>query len=180
MNYRKDIYEKVKFMLKDNSNVNINCSKLARQYGCDRRTVSKAINAVKNNLPPPKVSKPRKTDGFELIIEEKLKTGAPAIAICNYLIKHHGYTGSYTTIKDFVRNLNLEKQKQAVIRFETNPGIQAQVDWKESLKFKTQDGDTIKFNVFLLILGFSRTKFLCVTETRDLHTVEECLVKAFK
>ena len=127
-----------------------------------------------------KANKPRKTDGFELIIKEKLKTGAPAIAICNHLKKHHGYTGSYTKIKDFVRNLNLEKQKQAVIRFETNPGIQAQVDWKESLKFKTQDGDMIKFNVFLLILGFSRTKFLCVTETRDLHTVEECLVKAFK
>ena len=180
MNYRKDIYEKVNFMLKDNSNVNINCLRLARQYGCDRRTVSKAINAVKNKFPPPKVNKPRKTDGFELIIEEKLKTGAPAIAICNYLKKHHGYTGSYTTIKDFVRNLNLEKQKQAVIRFETNPGIQAQVDWKESLKFKTRDGDMIKFNVFLLILGFSRTKFLCVTETRDLQTVEECLVKAFK
>ena len=56
-------------MLKDKSNVNINCSKLARQYGCDRRTVSKAINAVKNNLPPPKANKPRKTDGFELIIQ---------------------------------------------------------------------------------------------------------------
>ena len=137
---------------------------------------SKAINAVKNNLPQPKVNKPRKTDGFELIIEEKLKTGAPAIAICNYITKHHGYTGSYTTIKDYIRKLNLEKQKQAVIRFETNPGIQAQVDWKESMNFKTKDGDTIKFNVFLLILGFSRTKFLCVTETRDLHTVEECLV----
>ena len=48
-NYIKDIYEKVKFMLKDNSDVNINCSKLARQYGCDRRTVSKVISAVKNN-----------------------------------------------------------------------------------------------------------------------------------
>ena len=89
MNYRKDIYEKVKFMLKDNTQVDINCSKLARQYGCDRRTVSKAINAVKNNLPPPKTNKPRKTDAFELIIEEKLKTGAPAIAIFNYIIKHH-------------------------------------------------------------------------------------------
>ena len=46
--------------------------------------------------------------------------------------------------------------------------------------FKTIDGDTIKFNVFLLILGFSRTKFLYVTESRDLKTVEECLVRAFK
>lgn len=87
MNYRKDIFEKVKFMLKDSSQVNNNCSKLARQYGCDRRTVSKAINAIKNNLPPPKVNKPRKTDGFELIIEKKLKTGAPAIAIATELSK---------------------------------------------------------------------------------------------
>ena len=68
MNYRKDIYEKVKFMLKDKSNVNINCSKLAHQYGFDRRTVSKAINAVKNNLPPPKANKPRKTEGISLVL----------------------------------------------------------------------------------------------------------------
>ena len=76
----------------------------------------------------------------------------------NYITKHHGHTYSYTTIKDYVRKLDIEKQKQAVIRFETNPGIQAQVDWKDSMKFKTKDGDTIKFNVFLLILVFSRSK----------------------
>ena len=54
------------------------------------------------------------------------------------------------------------------------------MDWKESMKFKTKSGDTIKFNVFLLILSFSRTKFLYVTESRDLNTIEECLVRAFK
>jgi hypothetical protein len=58
--------------------------------------------------------------------------------------------------------------------------VQAQVEWKESLKFKTKDGETIKFNVFLLILGFSRTKFLMVTETRDLQQVEFSLACAFK
>ena len=73
--------------------------------------------------------------------------------------------------------MNIEKQNNAVIRFETNPGIQAQVDWIESLNFKTKDGETIKFNVFLLILGFSRTKFLMVTETRDLQQVEFGFVK---
>ena len=180
MNYRKDIYEKVKFMLKENPEANINCSKLARIYGCDRRTISKNIDIVKNNMPQPKNNRIKKIDGFENIIKEKVKTGAPAIAICNYLKKHHKYTGSYTIIKDFIRNLNAENQKEAVIRFETNPGFQAQVDWKESMKFKTKSGDTIKFNVFLLILGFSRTKFLYVTESRDLNTIEECLVRAFK
>ena len=120
----------------------------------------KNIDIVKNNMPQPKNNRIKKIDGFENIIKEKVKTGAPAIAICNYLKKHHKYTGSYTIIKDFIRNLNAENQKEAVIRFETNPGFQAQVDWKESMKFKTKDGDTIKFNIFLLILGFSRTKFL--------------------
>lgn len=76
--------------------------------------------------------------------------------------------------------MNIEKQHNAVIRFETDPGIQAQVDWKESLKFKTKDGETIKFNVFLMILGFSRTKFLMVTETRDLQQVEFSLACAFR
>ena len=103
----------------------------------------------------------------------------PLLLSVNYITKHHDIQAHIPQLKTISEKLNLEKQKQAVIRFETNPGIQAQVDWKESMNFKTKDGDTIKFNVFLLILGFSRTKFLCVTETKDLHTVEECLVKAF-
>lgn len=74
-------------MLKENPEANINCSKLARIYGCDRRTVSKNIDAVKNNMPPPKSNRTKKTDGFESIIEEKVKTGVPAITICNYLKK---------------------------------------------------------------------------------------------
>ena len=160
MNERKDIFERVKYIMKDDSEIKVNCSKLARQLNCDRRTVSRYIDITKSGKElPPRVI-PKKTDGFEHIIEEKVKTTAPAIAIYNYLAKEHGYTGSYSTIKRYIHNLNTEKQRDAVIRFETNPGIQAQVDWKESLKCKTKDGETIKFNIFLLILGFSRTKFL--------------------
>ena len=180
MNQRKDILERVKHIMKEQAELKVNCSKLARQLNCDRRTVSRYVEIAKKGEKPPQRVYPKKTDGFEHIIEEKVKTTAPAIAIYHYLAKEHGYTGSYSTIKRYIRNLNIEKQNNAVIRFETNPGIQAQVDWKESLKFKTKDGETIKFNVFLLILGFSRTKFLMVTETRDLQQVELCLACAFK
>ena len=54
------------------------------------------------------------------------------------------------------------------------------MDWKESLKFQTKAGDIIQFNVFLLILGFSRTRFLMVTESRDLRQVEFSLACAFR
>ena len=180
MNLRKDIFERVKYMMKEQSEMKVNCSKLARQLNCDRRTVSRYVELAKNGKKPTKRVYQKKTDGFEKIIEEKVKTTAPAIAIYHYLVKNHGYKGSYSTLKRYIHNLNIEKQHNAVIRFETDPGIQAQVDWKESLKFKTKDGETIKFNVFMMILGFSRTKFLMVTETRDLQQVEFSLACAFR
>ena len=160
MNLRKDIYERVKYIMKEQPEMKVNCSELARRLNCDRRTIRRYVELAKNGEKPSKRVYQKKTDGFEHIIEEKVKTTAPAIAIYHYLVKEHGYTGSYSTLKRYIHNLNIERQKDAVIRFETNPGIQAQVDWKESLKFKTKDGETIKFNVFLIILGFSRTKFL--------------------
>ena len=180
MNLRKDIFERVKYMMKEQPEMKVNCSKLARQLNCDRITVSRYVELAKNGKKPTKRVYQKKTDGFEKIIEEKVKTTAPAIAIYHYLVKNHGYKDSYSTLKRYIHNLNIEKQHNAVIRFETDPGIQAQVDWKESLKFKTKDGETIKFNVFLMILGFSRTKFLMVTETRDLQQVEFSLACAFR
>jgi len=180
MNYRKDIYEKVKFMLKEKDGIKLNYAKLGRQYNCDPRTIKKHVEQVKRDASPPKRIIVKKTDGFEAIIEEKVKTGAPAIAIYNYLSEEKGYTGSYSTLKSYIHNLHIDKQEKAVARFETRPGQQAQVDWKESMRFQTTDGGIIKFNIFLLTLGYSRVKFLYVTETRDLRQVEECLVEAFK
>lgn len=62
---------------------------------------------------------------FEHIIEEKVKTTATAKAIYHYLAKEHGYIGNYSIIKNYIYNLNIEKKKDAVFQFETNPDIQS-------------------------------------------------------
>ena len=181
MNFRKDIFERMTYIVKTETNSKPNYAKLARQFNCDYRTVKQYYEAASQGvkqLPDRKL--PKKTDGYEQIIEEKLKTGAPAIAIYQYLREEKCFKGSYSTIKQFIHNYHRLQQHQAVVRFETTPGLQAQVDWKESLKFKTKSGDEIKFNVFLLILGFSRFKFLMVTESRDRLQVEFCLACAFR
>ena len=108
MNERKDILEKVKHLMKENSEIKVNCSKLARQLNCDRRTVSRYIDITRSGKEATQREYPKKTDGFEHIIEEKVKTTAPAIAIYNYLAKEHGYTGSYSKIKRYIHNLNIE------------------------------------------------------------------------
>lgn len=54
MNYRKDIYKKVKFMLKEKDDLKLNYAKLERQYSCDPWTIKKHVERVKNNEPSPK------------------------------------------------------------------------------------------------------------------------------
>jgi transposase len=44
-------------------------------------------------------------------------------------LKNMGYTGSYDTIKVYVRKIKEQETRLAYVRFETEPGLQAQVDW---------------------------------------------------
>ena len=83
MNERKDILERVKHLMKENSEIKVNCSKLARQLNCDRRTVSRYIYITRSGKEASQREYPKKTDGFEHVIEEKVKTTAPAITSCS-------------------------------------------------------------------------------------------------
>ena len=42
-----------------------------------------------------------------------------------------GYEGRKSILKDYVAGVRRKLLTQAVMRFETEPGLQAQVDWKE-------------------------------------------------
>lgn len=175
---RVEIYEEV-YMAKQEG-LKVNYSEIARKYNCDPRTVKRyyekvdALPFVRNERIIPKV-----TDGFEEIIREKfLVNNAPAIAIYN-LLKDKGYKGSYTTIKNFTHKLKSEKIEEATIRFETNPGFQCQIDWKEKLKLISKSGVEFIINIFLSILGFSREKYVELTIDKTQPTLFRCLTNMF-
>lgn len=177
---RKDISEII--FMEDKENNKINYSKVARQYNCDPRTVKRYFES---RLETPTIRKPRKifkvTDGFETIIEEKfIVHNAPAIEIYNILKNKYNYKGSYSTIKNYIHNLKKEKTKEAIIRFETNPGQQCQIDWKESLKIINKNGEIFVINIFLSILGYSRLRYIELTLDRTQPTLFKCLTNAIK
>jgi len=177
---RTDIFEAI-FMASKN-NGKINCAEIARQYNCDVRTVRRYYNARDKN---PTIRKPREikkvTDGLESIIKEKyLDYKAPAIAIYHFLKEKYGYKGSYSTIKEFTHNLKQELILDATIRFETNPGLQSQIDWKENLLLKNRKGEGFLINIFLSILGFSRLKYIELTLDKTQPTLFKCLTNMFK
>jgi hypothetical protein len=66
------------------------------------------------------------------------------------------------------------------MRFETSPGFQAQVDWKEKFKLSNRNGEIIEFNVFIVVLGYSRMKYLMITKDRTQTTVFKGLLESFK
>lgn len=59
--------ERVKHSMKENSEIKVNSSKLARQLNCDRRSVSRYIDITRSVKETTQREYPKKTDGFEHI-----------------------------------------------------------------------------------------------------------------
>ncbi len=75
------------------------------------------------------------------------------------LVAQRGYRGSYDTVKLFVKPLRAVRQQadRALIRFETPPGQQSQIDWgSRRVYFRTR---LVVQHLFVLTLGFSRRGF---------------------
>jgi transposase len=46
-------------------------------------------------------------------------------------LRNHGYDGGMSVLRDYAAKVRTEVVTKAAWRFETEPGFQAQVDWKE-------------------------------------------------
>lgn len=57
----------------------------------------------------------------------------------------------------------------APMRYETEIGYQAQLDWKENIKFVLSTGEIISINIFVLILSYSRFRVyrLSLSKTQE-------------
>lgn len=172
---RKDIYERIKVLKMDN--IKPNFAELAKTWGCDYRTAKKYFYQD-SNKPLIRKSIPSKLDDYKEIINEKLKLCCSYNSIYKFIQKK-GYQGKYTILRDYCSLFKLDENKKATIRFETNPGLQAQVDWKETMTLHYRNGEAITFNIFLILLGYSRLKYIELTLDRSQDTVFKSLIHAF-
>lgn len=173
---RKDILNSI-IQMKEVKNL-VNKSEIARRFNCSINTVNKYLNIQEHNIKNRKYSS--KLDDFKGIIIEKTDDfSANGRAIFNF-IRDKGYTGSYGTVSKFIKEHKQEEQNKATMRFETTPGFQAQVDWKENFKIINKDGKEFEINIFLMILGYSRYKYIELTLDKTQDTLFECIMHACK
>jgi transposase len=154
---------------------------IARKVGCDRRTVKRYLDQPERiNQPRQQTPRPTKLDPYRERLNDYLDEDEHYRATWLYdqLVKQ-GYTGGYEAVKTAAREIKGERQRLAYVRFETEPGQQAQVDFGE-FQVSHPDGTVTKLYQFSLILGYSRQLYGELLERCDLPSFLDALQRAFQ
>jgi transposase len=114
----------------------------------------------------PRPPVPTKLDPYKLLIQTRLDAFPELSSVRLFEeIEADGYTGGYTQLKEHVRTVRPRPEPEPIVRFETPPAHQAQVDFAE---FRFPWG---KRFALLVVLGYSRLLWLRFYPKQDMRTL---------
>jgi transposase len=157
-------------------------AEVARELGISRRTVYHWIatgqlereldEAPVRYTPRPAIA--CKIDPFRNMIEVRLSE-FPKLTSARLFeeVRAAGYAGGYTQIKEYVRQVRPARPADPVVRFETPPGHQAQVDFAE---FRLPWG---KRYALVVVLAYSRLLWLQFYARQTMAVLTRGLEDAF-
>ena len=168
-----------RFMIKELHSQGISISEIARQIARDRKTVRRGIEE-----PLLQCSQPRQAVRYRLgpyveHLEKRLAEGVLNASKLYDEIKQQGYAGSRSQLRAFVHPFRTARQTQATVRFETEPGEQAQVDWGH-FGHIDHHGHQRRLYAFLMTLGWSRAMYVEFTVSADAAWWLRCHEHAFQ
>jgi transposase len=129
----------------------------------------------------PKYRAQNRRSGLEpyyLMIGDWLKSQDYKATRIHELVSMQGYEGGYETVKRYVGKLKSERNRVAYLRFETHPGLQAQVDLAD-FKVTCGNGLDLLLYVFIMVLGFSRHMYVEFIERCTMPVFLDCLKNGF-
>jgi len=160
---------------------------IARDLHLSRKTVAKVLVEHRQQrangttgLPKPRENRGSLVDPYEATLLDYLAR-YPDMSAVRLLeeLRHRGYAGGYTVLRQRVKQLRQQCHRAPVERFETGPGLQAQMDWAVYTVDFTQEGRR-KVNLFSYVLGYSRRQYIHFTASQDLETTLREHVRAFE
>lgn len=152
---------------------------IARKLGIHRKTVKKHLESNCFPTYSRTSAKPSILEPYHQVIRDFLDEDDYQATWIFERLKRMGYAGSYDTLKVFVRSIKEQKCRIAYTRFETEPGLQAQVDWGD-FKIADNAGNTTTVYAFVMVLGFSRAMYVEFVERCTLESFMDCHLRAFR
>jgi transposase len=161
---------------------------IARELGIARQSVQRVLDqvaaertgAVKSaHVPRPPRRRPSQLDSYEPLLRELL-TRYPNMTARRLFeeLRGRGFAGQYTIVRERVGLLRPRPTKEPVLRFETAPGAQAQMDYGVYDIDFTQEGRR-RVYLFNYLLAYSRRAYLRFVDTQDFTTTIREHVRAF-
>lgn len=157
----------------------VSISEIARQTGHTRKTVRKYVHTRQPPAYKPRPKRPSILDPYKPYLRRRMGEG---VFNCSKLwdeIKRQGYRGGKTILKEFIKPYRDARKELATVRFETEPGKQAQIDWAHFGEI-FHEGRERKLYAFIMTLGYSRAMYLEFTTSQDTEHFFQCQMNAFR
>jgi transposase len=150
---------------------------IACELGCSVNTVRKYLNGEAAPAYQGRARRETKIAPFAPYLRERVAAAAPSWIPATVLwreIQQKGFAGCERTVRHFVATLRPVRAPDPLVRFETGPGDQMQVDW---IEFRRRKGASLF--AFVAPLGYSRATYVEFVSDMRLDTLLTCHANCF-
>lgn len=154
---------------------------LGKKYHMDLRTAKRYAQSPQKpeyTLTQPKTTK---LDAYKQQVDQWLEEAPYSAVRILEKLQEQGFERKYSILKEYVRGKKMDLNEKATVRFETMPGKQGQVDWaffEDCLVY--EDGKWKKLYCFLMVLGYSRMRYIEFVTDMSTNTLIRCHQNAFR
>lgn len=146
---------------------------ISAELGIARNTVRKYLREARAPRARKRPRRASKLDPYRDYLRQRIEAAHPEWIPSSVLqreIAARGYEGKSSILRAYVATLKPPPADDPIVRFETAPGEQLQVDWGE---FKP-------LSAFVATLGYSRYAYVEFVGDKTLDTLKRCHVHAFE
>jgi transposase len=156
-------------------------TELGKKYHIDPRTAKRYAESPQRPEYTLTGPKPTKLDDHKQQVDLWLEEAPYSAVRILEKLAEQGFDGKYSIVKEYVRGKKMDLNEKATVRFETMPGLQGQVDWAFFEDFKVlEEGAEKKLYCFLMVLGYSRMRYIEFVTDMSTNTLIRCHANAFR
>jgi transposase len=150
---------------------------IARETGVSRNTVRAVLRGKNDGQYGPREPRPTKLDDHKDYLRRRIEQAGSVRLSATVLlreIRSNGYAGGITQLKEFLASIRPAQPAEPIIRFETDPGRQLQIDFVDFRRGRSP------LRAFTAELGYSRYAYVEFTDNERTETLVACLERALQ